>query len=215
MPDSLEAPTSPEQLYLARDDEISESRPILTGDVLGHHHTIVMTHPCSIRTNGVDLAPQILVAPIIPGEVSSWSGSYRVMPLPNLYGDGQDWKADFDGLAVVDSANLSLTTRRVTLDLFGINLLQQRWVHHLTRVVVPTSTFAEAISAEFEEIDLLEEWATAAADYGVSSQEAHHHCHDWLRENTAAGVRQELLRDPQFRAPIRREARARMAEIYA
>lgn len=55
-------------LYRARGDEVSQTRPIFTGDVftgvqlpgstgsVKARSVVVIQHPCSMRTNGVDLA---------------------------------------------------------------------------------------------------------------------------------------------------------------
>lgn len=68
----LETPQSPDELYLARGGEINAVRPIMTGDVLTGIDipgmvgtsglTIIVTHPCSLRSDGVQLAPTFRVS---------------------------------------------------------------------------------------------------------------------------------------------------------
>ncbi|NLA28224.1 MAG: hypothetical protein GX875_01005, partial [Propionibacterium sp.] len=90
-------------LYRARGDEVSTTRPIFTGDVFTGvqlpgstgrtkaRSVVVLQHPCSMRTNGVDLAWQVLVAEVTnrkeidePGWVG---GHYNLMPLPDIRPD--------------------------------------------------------------------------------------------------------------------------------
>ncbi len=63
-------------LYRACGDEVSATRPIFTGDVftgvrlpgstgrVKARSVVVLQHPCSMRSNGVDLAWHILVAEV-------------------------------------------------------------------------------------------------------------------------------------------------------
>ena len=117
-----------------------------------------------MRTNGVDLAWQVLVAEVTnrkeidePGWVG---GNYNLMPLPDIRPDvvsqSQHQAANFDNLYTV--APDLLASRVASLSPFGVNLLLQRWVHYSSRVVVPTHTFHEQTAAFYEEADLIEEW---------------------------------------------------------
>ncbi|MDQ4142803.1 MAG: hypothetical protein M3198_03510 [Actinomycetota bacterium] len=74
MTDELEAPGDAQELYLARAEEVSEARPLLTGDVIQsikipgvevEGDSIILTHPCSMRKDGVNLADRLLVARVI------------------------------------------------------------------------------------------------------------------------------------------------------
>lgn len=70
--DTLESPASPEHLYLAASsDEVPTARPVMTGDVFPDvivpgvddaGLAIVLTHPCSMRSDGVHLAARLLMA---------------------------------------------------------------------------------------------------------------------------------------------------------
>jgi hypothetical protein len=94
----LEKPRTADSLYLVRGDDVSEVRPVLTGDVFeevdvrepddsrSRQSVMVVQHPCSLRTNGVDLAPKLLVAAVRPQEtVGSWRGNYSLMLLPDFW----------------------------------------------------------------------------------------------------------------------------------
>lgn len=168
-------------LYRARGDEVAATRPIFTGDVftgvelpgstgkIKARSVLVLQHPCSMRTNGVDLAWKVLVAEVANRkelDEQSWvGGHFNLMPLPGLRPDiasqSQHQAANFDNLYTVASA--LLTSRIASLSPFGVNILLQRWVHYSSRVVVPTHTFHEQTVAFYEEADLIEEWCDEAS----------------------------------------------------
>ena len=187
-------------LYRARGDEVVATRPIFTGDVFTGvqlpgstgktkaRSVVVLQHPCSMRTNGVDLAWQVLVA-----EVTSQS---------------QHQAANFDNLYTV-TPNL-LTARIASLSPFGVNLLLQRWVHYSSRVVVPTHTFHEQTTAFYEEADLIEDWCdeTGGDDPRVETQA----CLNWLRADRDGTTYQDLLKNPQSHSMIRRAMRQALKE---
>lgn len=223
--DALEAPGAAEDLYLASArDEVEPARPILTGDVFDSIEipgtssvdlAIVLTHPCSMRRDGVHLAERLLMArvrqaPEIP--LHKWStGHFKVMPLPGLMGG--HYAASFDEIGLVASEVLTDKARVACLTPFGINLLQQRFVWHLTRFLAPTHRLGEASEAVFEEADLCEEWVAAASESGVPPEEAASSFHEWIRESDGSGAsRQSLLTEPQRRAGIRREMREHMRQ---
>src|SRR5258708_31270672 len=107
MSQSLETPCTEDSsnwaaLYRARGDEITEHRPVLTGDVFDKTtvflasgeskvvSVLVVQHPCAVRVDGVDLIPRLLVARyrphrVVPPEV--WNGYYKLIPLPELRPD--------------------------------------------------------------------------------------------------------------------------------
>ncbi len=215
-------------LYRARGDEVGATRPIFTGDVFTGvqlpgstgktkaRSLVVLQHPCSMRTNGVDLAWQVLVAEVTnrkeidePGWVS---GNYNLMPLPDLRPEvtsqSRHQAANFDNLYTV-TPDL-LTSRIASLSPFGVNLLLQRWVHCSSRVVVPTHTFHEQTVAFYEEADLIEEWCdeTSSDDLRAETQV----CLDWLRADRDGSTYQELLKNPQSHSMIRRAMRQALKE---
>lgn len=223
--DSLEYPESTTDLYLAScAEEVELHRPILTGDVFdtisipglqGEGLAIVLTHPCSMRRDGVHLAERLLLARVteyqeIPFE--KWeTNHFKIMPLPGLRGSPH--AARFPDMGLISSDEIEGASRVASLTPFGINLLQQRLIWYLTRFVVPTHRLNEACSAVFEEADLCEEWVAALADRGIDVQEALTKFDDWIRApGSPAGTRQDALSDIQLRAGIRQEMRRRLRE---
>lgn len=221
---ALEAPDTPDDLYLARGDEIPVWRPVNTGDVfadvplsIGGERTgraIVLTHPCTMRTDGVQLVDRLLMAPVeAVDQVPMWRGHYARMPLPELELD-RHHAADFDRIEPVPSEGLDPATRLAAMQPVGINLLLQRLVHHLTRVVIDTSQFKIACGPAIAEVDLIEEWLEEAIGSGADLSESTVACHDWLR-SAPEGVQdspQRRLNDPQQWAAVRREARTRVRD---
>lgn len=219
MAHSLETAESLDELYLARTEDVRETRPIFTGDIfrLGEPFelAIALEHPCNMRVDGVALKEKLLIAEVTPHDhIGNWDGHYRRMPLPQLI-DNEDHAASFDDAAFVDSEALEAATREAVMQLRGINLLHQRWVHHLTRAIIPTFTFREEIIGELTEIDLMEEWAETAVGHGVAPNEAWGACHEWLREGVEGDTRQRRLRNPEYRVSVVRECREQGKNFYA
>lgn len=211
-------------LYRARGADVGPHRPCFTGDV--HEHTevqvvdgrseyktiMVLQHPCAIRTNGVELVPRMLVAEVRPHQLlppKQWAGYSRVMPLPELRpetdGDEPHQAAYFVDLALVAPA--AMGPRVAVLSARGVNLLLQRWLHHNSRVVVPTGDFLRTVGGPFDEADLAEEWCEHRNDADPDGSAAA--CLAWLRQPATPGgaMRQRLLKDEQNRSAIRREMR--------
>ena len=171
-----------------------------------------------MRTNGVDLAWQVLVAEVTnrreidePGWVG---GNYNLMPLPDIRPEAtnqsQHQAANFDNLHTVAPDLLALPERRASLSPFGVNLLLQRWVHFSSRVVVPTHNFHEQTVAFYEEADLVEEWCDESETADLrSGTEA---CLDWLRADRDDTTYQEKLRNPQVHSMVRRAMRNELRE---
>ena len=215
-------------LYRARGDEVSATRPIFTGDVftgvqlpgstgkIKARSVVVLQHPCSMRTNGVDLAWQVLAAEVTnrkeidePGWIN---GNFNLMPLPDIRPEvtsqSQHQAANFDNLYTV--APDLLTSRVASLSPFGVNLLLQRWVHYSSRVVVPTNTFHEQTVAFYEEADLIEEWCDEASGDDLRAETQA--CLNWLRADRDGSTYQELLKNPQSHSMIRRAMRHALKE---
>ncbi|CAG6392760.1 hypothetical protein NMG29_06580 [Streptomyces cocklensis] len=225
----MEKPQSPGELYLARGDEVSAVRPILTGDVFADVNVcdtdgstagravMILDHPCSLRLDGTTLAPRLTVAEVQPGPIGSWRGSYNRMFLPDLplgTDPGEPHAAAyFDNCFQVTPQQLEAGNRLACLSTEGINLLLQRRVHHFSRVVIPTFEFQNANAGVYEEADLLEEWCELRERDGVKTNDAAKECMEWLREQVSGGRRQDLLKDPQKRSAIRREMRARIRSL--
>lgn len=218
--EELERPDSASDLYLASlPDQVEAARPILTGDVFsgvtvpgleGSGLAIVLTHPCSMRADGVKLSKRLLVAKVSPSEeipTSKWQGGYfKVMPLPELM--GEHCFACFEEMGMVESATLLSGERTACMSPYGVNLLQQRFIWFLTRLLVPTHRLDEATAAVFEEADLQEEWVAVSTDRGEDAGQAEQSFHGWIRSADESGAsRQKQLQDPQRRAGLRRQMR--------
>ncbi|HVV36958.1 MAG TPA: hypothetical protein VHC63_10185 [Acidimicrobiales bacterium] len=217
-PELLAAPSSDEQIYLARGADVPTTRPRMTGDVLkgispaglSAEYVIVLTHPCSMRSNGVDLAERIVVAGVEPHQYvghNKWTGYGKVMPLPALVA-GAHYAAYFEQIGVVSGDAVVASERVACLSDEGTNLLQQRFIHNLTRFVVPTYRLHEACRSAFREVDLLEEWLEAAAGAKADMGSSGHEFHEWIRETDGSSPsRQDRLKDPQQEGAIQRELR--------
>lgn len=211
MSTELETPDDPESIYLAREVEIGPYRPTFTGDIYridAQRLVMVLQHPCALR-RGVDLHPKLLVASVGPDTLrSKWSKApFSMMPLPKLL-DSKDYSADFVDLEVIASRELSAHPRIAVLSQSGVNLLMQRWVHHSTRLVVPTHRYSDTTVGPFDEADLTEEWIEERADDGADPVEAERECASWLGVRVNDRTRRALLADPQHASSVRREARA-------
>lgn len=216
-------------LYRARGDEVSATRPIFTGDIfripeaaaetdMESKIILVLQHPCALRTNGVDLVPRLLVAevrehpPIMAGE---WKGRFKLMPLPEMHANDTHFAAHLHNPDLVDSGSLLLENRIVSMSQVGVNLLLQRWVHHNSRVIVPTTEYQKVTEEQFEEADLVEDWCddlvSEITDIRVETEAAH----DWLRSPSTEEGRswQELLQNPQSRATVRSAMRKHVREL--
>jgi len=220
----LESPGDASELYLARGDEVVPERPLLTGDVFhsidvdtgdgAPPAVIIMQHPCAMR-RGAALAPRLMVAAVTEyNEVHDWTGNFRVMPLPALYGATTFYAARLDMINQVPSGALDMSLRVASLSSRGINLLQQRFVHYLTRVVVDTPTLNQAMEHVLEEADLLEEWAVRATEGRYPPDKAVEGFERFMREGPPP-TRQDQLRDPQQRAVVRKQVRAEAANLFS
>lgn len=219
-------------LYRARGEEVVRHRPVFTGDVfekvpvqgLGESKNktvIVLQHPCALRSNGVDLHSRLMVAElrnhkVIP--VEDWTRHLGKMPLPELIPALETGRrhqaAFFDEPYLIGPDDLALEKRIACLSQTGVNLLLQRWVHHNSRVVVPTATYQEVSSPAYEEADLIEDWCEERVEAGLEIEEAAVEAMKWLREDINGGVtRQRMLEDPQNRSTVRRQMRTALRQL--
>lgn len=207
-----------DSLYQAVGVDVNPNRPIFTGDVfeLNDRRVAILQHPCALRSNGVDLQPRVLVGEVQGSQLlmaGHWSGNYKVMPLPTLQTGGQDHsRIEFVGLDVVPGEQLVSAKRLACLSAVGVNLLLQRWVHHNSRVVVPTHDFQDATGGPFEEAELVEEWCDSYVAQGHDLASCQAEAHMWLRgkEQGMTSTRQQLLDDPEHRSAVRRALRVRL-----
>ena len=228
MAHSLEAPGTDEapdhsSLYRARGDEVLAQRPIFTGDVffdvpvIGEDepkNVLVLQHPCVIR-RGLVLIPKVLVAEVRPEGVqrpSRWTHLPRQMPLAELVVDGRP--AHYAGFFVdhqlVRAESLDINRRIACMSQRGVNLLLQRWVHHHSRVIVPTFNYQDVTSPQYEEADIIEEWCLDREDDGVSASAATAEIDTWLTGDKGPTSPRVRLEDPQQRSAIRRDVRAHL-----
>lgn len=162
---------SESDLYLARADEVDPYRPILQGDVfhdvlipgveLDYEHAMVIAHPCSMR-RGPDLVPRIQMLPVTSYEdvpFRRWPTDHpRVFPLRNLTLEDRHFAASFLETGMVTSSELASQRRVATLTERGILVLQQRYVHYLTRAVMQLEQLEEVCGHVLAEAELLEDW---------------------------------------------------------
>ena len=228
MAHSLETPGTDEapecsSLYRARGDEVVAQRPIFTGDVLfgvpvigedEPKNVLVLQHPCVIR-RGLVLTPKLLVAEVRPEGVnrpSRWDRLPRQMPLSQLVVDGTPahYAAFFVDHQLVRRESLDVNRRVACMSQRGVNLLMQRWVHHNSRVIVPTYEYQDVTSPQYEEADIIEEWCIDREDDGRSPDEATVEIDSWLTGDKSPTSPRARLEDPQQRSAIRREVRAHL-----
>jgi hypothetical protein len=221
-----------DSLYRARGDEVQPHRSVFTGDVfvdvevqgVGEttvHAVMVLQHPCALRHDGVNLQPRLIVAelrehPIIPPH--EWTKHFRKMPLPELIptdtAGTRNQAAFFSDVYLASPEALAAGTRIACLSQTGVNFLMQRWIHHNSRVVVPTWQYQEVTGAAFEEADLIEEWCDDQIGPEVSIEEATAEAMKWLREDAGSGVmRQAMLDNLQNRSTVRKEMRAKLRSL--
>lgn len=216
----LETPQSSEELYLAYGDDVSDfkARPAFTGDIykLSPDRIVALVqHPCAMR-RGVELAPRLLVCEVRvnrSGVPSDWStGYFKRMFLPELA--GASFVIDFEEIDVVTREELEAAERMAILSNRGVNLLVQRWLHHNSRVVVPTITINAQASGPFEEADLIQEACDDLVGTGRTADEAEALVNTWLGESVgeSSPSHRDLLSDPQQRSVVRSALRRQLKD---
>ncbi len=214
---TLETFDSPDELYLARGDEVNPLRPLFTGDVVADvaipgvqedGMAAVVAHPCSMRGRDAELGPRILVAAVEKhGKIgrSAWAGGHTgLMPLPDLVEAGGLCVARLDDIGKALTEHVTTSQRLACLSPFGVNLLQQRIIWRMTRHEVPTFLLQEASSHTFEEANLLEEWNDTVCQAGASPERAAAVFEAFLRSDCGDGrTLQNDLRDSQRRSSVR------------
>ena len=190
---SLEPAADPARLYLAVDANVNPCRPIFTGDIfsyidipgVGSAPAIVIGHPCSIRGKNGTLAERTPVAAVEAHDrvpAAHWSdGYFNKMPLDGLPLDATFHVARLDLFGLALTSELIAAQRIACLSHPGINQLQQRLVHHQTRLVVPTGQFQQAFDHTYEEADLLEDWKTELSDIDDDPESSFE---VWIREGS-------------------------------
>jgi hypothetical protein len=169
----LDVPASAEDLWLAVGD-VPVARPLMQGDIvldlpLGVDGSpapgMVLTHPCSMRA-GRKLRQLQTVGQVVAMDIPDerWpDGYFDYMPLPDIgLPDMPSSAVDFRLVAAVPTPLLTSHRRFACLSETGVQLLQQRLAHHLTRVVVDLPILAEHSASVLLEAELQEEWGQAA-----------------------------------------------------
>ena len=191
----------------------------MTGDVFdgisipgieGTGLAIILTHPCSMRVDGVNLTPRLLMARVVtnnPIPLKEWrKGHFKVMPLPDLFGTDKHHIAKFDEIGLVDSLPLNTTRRKACMAPHGVHLLQQRFIWYLTRFLAPTCRLAETMEVIFEEVELQEEWVEFSMSMDRDPKKTTEAFHDWIRSPDKSGIsRQEQIKQADLRAGVRRQ----------
>ena len=213
---SLETYALAADLYLARGQDVNSSRPLFTGDIfagvpiLGVQDggmAIIVAHPCTMRGPQARMRECVLVAAVrehVPVLREAWGkGYYGLMPLPELI-NGRLHVGQFDELGKALTVDLTTDKRVACLSEYGVNLLQQRLIWHLTRLEVETFRIQEAFAHTFEEADLLEEWTDTLSATGVSTVDAAASFESFIRADRGSGrTLQKDLRDVQRRSAVR------------
>jgi hypothetical protein len=222
---ALEIPGSVNDLCLARHGEVNPNRPPFTGDVFtGAHVPIlgeeprtvaILSHPCSMRT-GARLAALLHVAPVEPHQAPNdavWRRHFKWMPIGPI-GELEHAAIRLDRMTLAAGDQLDVGQRVFCASRPGINLIRQRLVHQLTRVVVPTFEFDAEAAGAHEEADLLEEWTDETVLRGGEVEQACADFHAWITATDGDRTRQDLLVEPQavpgVRKAMRAELKARM-----
>jgi hypothetical protein len=171
-------PASVGDLYLYRGDEVTQSRPVMTGDVFadveipgvedGPGLALVLAHPCSMR-KGAHVRDRIMVCRVTDGSPirpDQWaSGHFGVMPLPDLVGDGRfGHRAVFELAGRVSTSRLDISQRLACLEETGIALLLQRVAFNYTRATIEIDVLHSSVAHLLAEAELLEAWVDAVAN---------------------------------------------------
>lgn len=129
---------------------------------------MLFMHPCTMR-QGTRLRDRLTVVHVkleSPKKVLSapahWSGHNKVMPLPDLLGDGRvTHAADFMEIATVTAAELPRVSRVAQLSLTGRLHMQQRIVFHPTRYAPKADDLERATEALELEAQQQADWVQA------------------------------------------------------
>ncbi len=217
---SLQSFDDPSELYLARGDEVSDRRPVFTGDVFENvtipgiqenGMAVVVAHPCSMRGKHGSFRDRVLVAHVVESKKIGkdvWeNGYFDLTPFPDLY-EGKFHVGHFDSMGSVCWQALT-TGRLACLSPFGLNLLEQRLIWHVARIEVPISKIEQAFAHLFEETELLHEWNDTLCESGISVEDATKYFEEFIRSNHDDGFTlQDMLKIPERRPEVRRACRS-------
>jgi hypothetical protein len=136
---------------------------------------------------------------------------YRVQPLPDLHPDhaGENLAVDFELIGTVASGAIDPSGRVAYLSDYGVTVMQQRFVHQLSRVVVDLPVLHAQAAPNFEEAALLHEWLEVfVPDPAVANDvtDQAREFNDFLDAHDKE--LRHLLHDAVTRAEVRRRVRA-------
>lgn len=130
---------------------------------------IALTYPCDMYEHGTLVRVQT-VAVVREGSKlripEDWDGVFSACPLPDLYGDGGLWAADFLTLSNIDRSFLTTANRIASMTEFGWAYLRQRLSNYLTRVTGHLDDLRQAGRPAWDEMELWEQWNTLGRDPG-------------------------------------------------
>lgn len=216
----------PDDLYLAKGDDVNPHRPLFTGDVLDDiaiagvqdsGKAIIIAHPCSMRGRNAALLPSLLCAPVDAHHrvnPHEWAtGFYDRSPLPTIP-DGTFSVANFGRIGQATVPADDLPARIACASEFGVNLLQQRLIWYLTRFEVDTSRIGDAFSHTFEEASELEEWIDTLNEAGMPMVEAARLFDEFIRAPQPNGrTLQDDLTNLELRSAVRTACRRRARQL--
>jgi hypothetical protein len=218
----LETPRDLADIYDAQTPEDAAellNRPLFTGDILspaqGGSAICLVQHPCAMR-KGTSLLPNLLVCSVLDSGVhrTQWRNHTPTeMPLPGLPGFGQAPSVSFLTFTAANSSSLSSSRRIAVLSRIGVNLLMQRWIYQISRVIIPTITFDEAIAAQHEEADLTMECVDELVAKGYPPSDALNLVDRWLDTKRPEGATfRRQLTNSQIRSTVRKALRKLVTE---
>lgn len=158
MEEPLDSPEDPKDLWIT---DVVKHRMLMQGDivVIEDGPVCVATHACSIR-RGTDYFKTQVVTPIRDHK-TKWDGYYDWMPLPEAPISGFTSPSACIREFQSTSTDSLLSGQRVSaMTPIGIQLFQQRMVHHLSRVKLDLMELEEQSAHIIAEVDLHEEWVT-------------------------------------------------------
>lgn len=204
----LASPENPEDIWQAVGADVPAHRMLMQGDVIvtGVGPLLVVTHACSMR-RGADLHATQMAAPVEDHRVANWDGSYDWMPLPGApVPTMRDPAGLLRVLRSVDTSELLAGERIAVMSNLGIQLLQQRLAHHLTRVAIPTAELAEHCAPILAEAELHEDWVH---ELGAGAEEEFHDLLDADDRKLRAWLTDPATRS-QAMSTVRRQIRHRL-----
>lgn len=142
-----------------------------------------------------------------------WKKHFKVLPLGSVT-QLEHAAIRLDKMTLAAGSAIDSGRRVFCMSRPGINLLRQRLVHHLTRVVIPTHTFDAEAAGAHEEVDLMEEWIERASANDIDLERASADFHRWITEEESGMARQSMLLDPQSVSSVRRSMRTELSQRY-